>query len=119
MDQKKQPKPAADAMPVELWAYIASLEERKKQDCQVIEALQKINRDLAAHIQNAEAREKYHRRRLIELAACYAMPHMMVKLTDTGLAAKAASQGAFCLWDELRDRFAAEIEASHDDQARI
>jgi hypothetical protein len=104
-------------MPVELWAHIADLEERQKQDCQVIEALQKINRDLAAHIQNAEAREKDHRRRFIELAACYAMPHMMVKLTDTGLAAKAASQGAFCLSDVLRDRFAAEIQKGHDDHA--
>jgi hypothetical protein len=103
-----------------VWAYTEALErdmkalavETKNEIDQLRQAnglIQKANADLAKHISAAQARDRDHRRKVIELAAAYALPVCIRHVNDTVIGTVAAVDAAFGLWDELDNRFAREV----------
>ena len=104
----KLPRPAADATAAQLWEYIDHKEEREKGFWAAFEHLQTINRDLAKHVSAAQARERDHRRKFIELAAAYALPEAMGHAPTPDAAFKMAAGAGFRLWDALDQRFKRE-----------
>lgn len=111
----KLPRPAADATAAQLWEYIDHKEEREKGFWAAFEHLQTINRDLAKHVSAAQARERDHRRKFIELAAAYALPGLARHVNDTGIGITAATNAAFGLWEKLDQRFKREQQESKAD----
>lgn len=107
------PRPAADATAAQLWEYIDHKEEREQGFWKAFEHLQVINRDLAKHVSAAQARERDHRRKFIELAAAYALPGFARYVNDMGIGITAATNAAFGLWEKLDQRFKAEQTERH------
>lgn len=116
IDEKtKLPRPAADATAAELWEHIDLMHERLQSVWAGFEHLQVINRDLAKHVSAAQARERDHRRKVIELAACYAINKGGYEGLSVEAATARAVQVGFLLWDRLDQRFKAEQQERQGD----
>lgn len=113
--REKLPRPAPDAPAAQLWEYIDHKEQREKGFWHAFEHLQQINRDLAKLIEAAQERERDHRRKVIELAAAYALPVCIRHVNDTVIGTRAATDAAFGLWDVLDNRFKAEQKKRQGD----
>lgn len=111
----KLPRPAADATAAQLWEYIDHKEEREQGFWAAFEHLQTINRDLAKHVSVAQARERDHRRKVIELAACYAINKGGYEGLSVEAATARAVQVGFLLWDRLDQRFKREQQERQGD----
>lgn len=111
----KLPRPAADATAAQLWEYIDHKEEREKGFWSAFEHLQTINRDLAKHVSAAQARERDHRRKVIELAAAYAMNNGRVDGLSVETATSWAVHAGFELWEKLDQRFKREQQERQGD----